>query len=145
MINVLRSLLFIMLLAASTVRAQDATPIDVFKSPYCGCCEKWIKHLEKSGFTVNSKNVDDVSAIRKETGMPDHLASCHTARIGEYVIEGHVPAADIRRLLKEKPKALGLTVPAMPHGSPGMESDHAMPYDTLLVETNGQSSIFAKH
>ncbi|MFP5431164.1 MAG: DUF411 domain-containing protein [Gammaproteobacteria bacterium] len=94
---------------------------------------------------IRSHNVTDVTAARKQLGMPDRLGSCHTAKVAGYVVEGHVPVADIQRLLKEKPKALGIAVPSMPPGSPGMESPKPVPYNTLLVQTGGETSIFAKH
>lgn len=140
-----RSLLLIALLAAGSAWAQSATPLEVFKSPFCGCCEKWVEHMKRNGFTVKVRDVHDVPAARKQLGMPDRIGSCHTAKLGAYVIEGHVPAADIRRLLKEKPKAIGLAAPGMPQGSPGMESSTAAPYQTLLVLTDGSTRIFARH
>jgi hypothetical protein len=133
------------LLGAAPVWAQSATQIEVFKSPYCGCCEKWIAHLQDNGFQVKAQNVPDVPAVRRAMGMPDRFASCHSARIGNTLVEGHVPAADLRRLLAEKPKALGLAVPAMPPGSPGMDSSRPMPYDTLLVQADGSQRTFARH
>lgn len=141
----IRSLLWVMLISAGSAWAQSAAQVEVFKSPYCGCCEKWGEHLQQSGFKVNALNVNDVPAARKNLGMPDRFGSCHTAKIGGYVIEGHVPAADIRRLLKEKPKAIGLAVPSMPPGSPGMETAKPVPYETLLVHTDGSATVFAKH
>ncbi|MBS3951766.1 MAG: DUF411 domain-containing protein [Methylomicrobium sp.] len=119
--------------------------MEVFKSPSCGCCGKWIEHLQQNGFQVNTHEMNDVPVARKKLGMPDRLGSCHTARIGDYVIEGHVPAADIQRLLKEKTKALGLAVPSMPPGSPGMETAKPVPYETLLVQADGSTRVFAKH
>jgi hypothetical protein len=139
------TLLLGMLLSATSTWAASATPIEVFKSPYCACCEKWITHLQEHGFKVKAQNVNDVSAFRRSVGMPDRYVSCHTARIGSNVIEGHVPATDIRRLLAEKPKALGLAVPSMPPGSPGMESTKPIPYETLLVQADGSYRTFAKH
>jgi len=141
----LRSLLLIALVSTGTAYAQAATEVEVFKSPSCGCCGKWIEHLQQNGFQVNIREVNDVPAARKKLGMPDRLGSCHTARIGDYVIEGHVPAADIQRLLKEKTKALGLAVPSMPPGSPGMETAKPVPYETLLVQADGSTRVFAKH
>lgn len=141
----LHSLLLIAVLGSAPVLAQSSAPVEVFKSPYCGCCGKWVEHLRQNGFEVNTHDVEDVTAARKKTGMPDRLGSCHTAKIGGYVVEGHVPAADIQRLLKEKPKALGLAVPSMPPGSPGMESTKPMPYQTLLVRTDGTTQVFAQH
>ncbi|MDA8257157.1 MAG: DUF411 domain-containing protein [Betaproteobacteria bacterium] len=138
------ALLLISLLGASAALAQ-ATVVEVFKSPYCGCCGKWVEHMRQNGFEVKAHDVEDVPAVRQKLGMPDRLGSCHTAKIGGYVVEGHVPAADIQRLLKEKPKALGLAVPSMPPGSPGMESATPIPYQTLLVRTDGTTQVFAQH
>lgn len=140
-----RSLLSLILIAGGTAWAQSATQIEVFKSPYCGCCEKWVEHMEKSGFKVSAHNVNDVPAARKNLGMPDRFGSCHTAKVGGYVVEGHVPAADIQRLLKEKPKAIGLAAPGMPQGSPGMETATPVPYETLLIQADGSARLFAKH
>lgn len=140
-----RSLLLLLLIAGGTAWAQSATQIEVFKSPYCGCCEKWVEHMERSGFKVSAHNVNDVPAARKNLGMPDRFGSCHTAKIGGYVVEGHVPAADIQRLLKEKPKAIGLAAPGMPQGSPGMETATPVPYETLLIQADGSARLFAKH
>ncbi|MFA7291309.1 MAG: DUF411 domain-containing protein [Rhodocyclaceae bacterium] len=133
------------MLNTSAVWAQSAGSVEVFKSPYCGCCGKWVEHLRQNGFQVTTRDVDDVTAARKQMGMPDKLGSCHSARIGSYVIEGHVPAADIQRLLKEKPRALGLAVPSMPPGSPGMESAKPFPYETLLVQAGGAYGVYARH
>lgn len=141
----LHSLLLIAALGSAPVWAQSSAAVEVFKSPYCGCCGKWVEHLRQNGFQVKTHDVEDVTAARKQMGMPDQLGSCHTAKIGGYVVEGHVPAADIRRLLKEKPKALGLAVPSMPPGSPGMESAKPVPYQTLLVRTDGTTQVFAQH
>ena len=128
---------------SSTAMAGEM--VDVYKSPNCGCCGKWIDHLKDAGFEVRAHNVMDVPAARKQLGMPDRHGSCHTAKVAGYVVEGHVPAGDIQRLLKEKPKALGLAVPSMPPGSPGMESSKPVRYNTLLVQSGGEASIFAKH
>ena len=129
----------------SLAHAQGAPRVEVFKSASCGCCGAWVDHLRKNGFEVKTHDVSDVPAERNKLGMPDRLASCHTAIVGGYVVEGHVPAADIHRLLKEKPRALGLAVPAMPPGSPGMESSRPIAYDTLLVGRDGTSRVFANH
>lgn len=131
--------------AGANLPASAADAVDVYKSPYCGCCEKWVEHLRQAGFAVRTHDVNDVPAARQRLGMPEHLASCHTAKVGGYVVEGHVPAADIQRLLKEKPKAIGLAVPSMPPGSPGMESPKPVPYNTLLVRSGGETTVFAKH
>ena len=101
--------------------------------------------MKKNGFKVEIHQVNDISASRKNLGMPDKLGSCHTSKIGNYVVEGHVPATDIQRLLKEKPKALGLAIPSMPPGVPGMDVPNAPPYETLLVQTDGTTRVYAKH
>ena len=131
--------------ATSTSSGQALPVVEVYKSAQCGCCKLWAEYLQKNGFEVILHNVDDVPAARKKLGMPDQYGSCHTARAGQYLVEGHVPAADIKRLLKERPKAIGLAVPAMPPGSPGMESDDPVPYDTLLVGKDGKAKVFARH
>ncbi|MDP1633447.1 MAG: DUF411 domain-containing protein [Gallionellaceae bacterium] len=141
----LRIALALVLLSAVTAFAQDAPKVDVFKNASCGCCGGWVEHMRQNGFQVTTHDVADVLAERKKLGMPDRLGSCHTAKVAGYVIEGHVPAADVRRLLKEKPKALGLAVPSMPPGSPGMESLRPIPYDTLLVARDGTTRVFARH
>lgn len=146
MTRILSSFLAILLLgAASTLPAQAAETVEVYKSPYCGCCGKWVEHLRQVGFEVRTHDVNDVPGARKQLGMPDQLGSCHTAKVAGYVVEGHVPAADIQRLIKEKPKAIGLAVPSMPPGSPGMEGPKPMPYNTLLVRNGGDTEVFAKH
>lgn len=131
--------------SAGTLAQQALPAVDVYKSALCGCCGAWVEHLRKAGFKVNEHNVDDVPKARRTLGMPERFGSCHTARVGNYVIEGHVPAADVKRLLAQKPKAVGLAVPSMPPGSPGMESPHPVPYETLLVQTDGSSRVFARH
>ena len=141
----LRSLLLAAVLGSTPVLAQTNAPVEVYKSPSCGCCGKWAEHMRQNGFKVNVHEVDDVPAARKKLGMPDKLASCHTAKIGNYVFEGHVPAADVQRLLKEQPKALGLAVPSMPPGSPGMDIPNSPPYQTLIVQADGSTSVFAQH
>ncbi|HCZ15632.1 MAG TPA: DUF411 domain-containing protein [Accumulibacter sp.] len=141
----LRVLFAVALFSATSAFAESAPRVEVFKSASCSCCGGWVDHLKANGFEVSTHNIDNVPANRKKLGMPDSVGSCHTAKVGGYVIEGHVPAADIQRLLKEKPKALGLAVPSMPAGSPGMESARPVPYDTLLVDRNGSTRVFASH
>lgn len=131
--------------AASAGSGQALPVVEIYKSAQCGCCKLWAEHLEKNGFKVILHDVDDVPAARKKLGMPSQYGSCHSARAGQYLVEGHVPAADIKRLLRERPKAIGLAVPAMPLGSPGMESDNPVPYDTLLVGEDGNARVFARH
>lgn len=142
----LRLFLALTLLAAGSAFAQSTLPrVEVYKNAACGCCGGWADHLRENGFTVSTHDIDDVPANRKKLGMPEEFGSCHTATVNGYVIEGHVPAADIKRLLREKPKALGLAVPGMPAGSPGMEGPRPVPYDTLLVDRNGSTKVFASH
>lgn len=120
----------------------------VYKSPTCGCCEKWVEHMEKAGFSLVPKDMASGALMRHKLklGLSGAQASCHTAEIGGYVIEGHVPADDVKRLLGDKPDAIGLAVPKMPIGSPGMESgDTKEPYDVLLIKKDGSSEVFAKH
>jgi hypothetical protein len=132
---------------AQAALAAPATPaIDVYKSPTCGCCNKWIDHLKANGFTVRSHDTDNVAQHKHRLGVPSGYGSCHTAEIGGYVVEGHVPARDIKRLLKEKPRARGLVVPAMPVGSPGMEEGNRKdPYDVFLVNRNGSTRTYAQY
>ena len=143
--KLLRIFLSLALLSASGAFAQGAARVEVYKNAACSCCGGWVDHLRENGFAVSTHDIDDVPANREKLGMPEKLGSCHTATVNGYVIEGHVPASDIQRLLKEKPKALGLAVPSMPAGSPGMDSANPVNYDTLLVERDGSTSIFSKH
>ena len=139
-----------LLIASPALAATDEqSSIEVWKSPTCGCCEKWVKHLEDNGFAVKVNNArsSTLQQIKRQAGIEKKIASCHTAMVGGYVIEGHVPAADIERLVKEHPDAVGLTVPKMPIGSPGMEhpSGETEPYDVLLVKKDGSVEVFAHH
>jgi hypothetical protein len=129
---------------APTFAMAAAPVIDVFKSASCGCCTAWVEHLKTKGFQTRVANVDNPSDYRERGGIPNELGSCHTAMVGGYAIEGHVPASDIKRLLAEKPKAKGLAVPAMPLGSPGMEGPRKDPFDVLLVQAKGSTKVF-KH
>jgi len=121
-------------------------PVLVYKDPSCGCCTGWVEHLKSAGFAVTVKDVVDTAPERKRLGMPETFAGCHTATVAGYVLEGHVPAAEVQRLLADRPAAIGLAVPGMPIGSPGMEvGGRVEPYDVLLVGRNGQASVFAKY
>ena len=120
--------------------------MQVFKNPTCGCCTAWVQHLEKAGFTVQVSELNDTGAVRQRLGMPAQYGGCHTATVAGYVIEGHVPAAEIRQLLSTRPAALGLAVPGMPVGSPGMEmGPRADPYAVLLISRQGAASVFARY
>lgn len=137
------------LAVAGSARAQarGSRALAVYKSPTCGCCDGWVTHMRQAGFTVAVHVVEDPGTVRRARGLPDTLASCHTGVIGGYAIEGHVPAADVVRLLAERPEAVGLAVPGMPLGSPGMEAPggRKQPYDTLLVLRSGRTRVFARH
>ena len=128
------------LVAPRLVRAATGTPVEVWKDPNCGCCHDWIEHMQANGFAFTVHETGNTGA-RSRLGLPQKLGSCHTALVGGYVIEGHVPAADVRRLLQQKPNALGLAVPGMPVGSPGMDGpvygNRRDPYDVLLVARDG--------
>jgi len=139
-----------LLMTAPVFAATTGQPsIEVWSSPTCSCCGKWIKHLEANGFavTVNNAAPSALEQIKRRAGITENLASCHTAKIDGYVIEGHVPASDIKRLVAEHPDAIGLTVPNMPIGSPGMEQPggEAEPYDVLLVKKDDAVEVFAHH
>jgi len=124
--------------------AAPGPEILVYKSPTCGCCKKWNEYLTANGFVVTSRDMDDVSPIKAELGVPRTLVSCHTAVVQGYVIEGHVPAADIARLLKEKPKVLGLSAPGMPGASPGMDTG-SDPYEVVTFDAKGATTVWARH
>ncbi|HCW91689.1 MAG TPA: metal-binding protein [Marinobacter sp.] len=120
--------------------------VQVHKSPTCGCCDDWVKHMEDNGFDVQVTETNNLNPIKIEAGLTPALASCHTARVGDYVIEGHVPASDVRRLLANAPMAAGLAVPGMPAGAPGMEmGDRRERYQVLLFNERGQTRVFSEH
>jgi hypothetical protein len=129
------------------VSCHSAAPgtITVYKSPTCGCCGKWIAHLEAGGLTVEAIDVKDLVKVKRENGVPTQLSSCHTALVDGYVIEGHVPIEDVQRLLEERPEIAGLAVPAMPIGSPGMEGPNPEPYEVLAFTEQGSTHTYASH
>ncbi|MBA4804212.1 MAG: DUF411 domain-containing protein [Brevundimonas sp.] len=133
--------------AAACGQARENHAIAVYKTPTCACCDAWISHLRGAGFMVSVNILADLRGLRSSHGLAETLASCHSARVAGYFVEGHVPAADIRRLLAERPEAVGIAVPGMPPGSPGMETPGGdrEPYDTLLVLKNGATRLFARH
>ncbi len=133
------------LLAATPSQPARAAEITVYKSPWCGCCEGWIGHMRSEGHAVTVQNMEELDAIKKMAGVPEDLQSCHTALVAGYVLEGHVPAADLARLLAERPKARGLAVPGMVGGSPGMESAAAEPYRVMLFQTDGGARVFSRY
>ena len=141
----IRRTLIALALLATAGNAAAAT-LTMTKSPTCGCCSAWAERMRKAGFSVVTKVAADVTSTARRLGVPDRLRSCHTAEIGGYAIEGHVPAADIRRLLASRPKAAGIAVPGMPMGSPGMEQGgEAERFDTILFDRAGRTRIFAQH
>jgi hypothetical protein len=141
------ALAMLMLFSIATIAVSPAhsQEITVYKTPSCGCCTKWVDHLAENGFEVTVQSLDDLSPVKSRLGVPRELQSCHTAEIDGYVIEGHVPAADIERLLEERPDATGIAVPGMPVGSPGMEyGARKDPYDVILFGGDEQK-VYASH
>lgn len=134
---------FLLSLAAG-ISAPPPT-MTVFKTKTCGCCAKWVEHMRASGFQVTVNEVPSTGVYRQKYGVPEKLQSCHTAVVDGYTVEGHVPAADVLRLLKEKPKAKGLAVPGMPVGSPGMESTYQDAYSVLKFDENGMLSVYQNY
>ena len=136
----------VVLAAALLPPGLQAEPvIEVYKRSTCICCAKWMSHLRANGFTVRGHDVPKVKPYRDHAGVPRGLGACHTATVDGYVIEGHVPAEDIKRLLAERPQARGLTVPGMPEGSPGMEGPRSEPYEVLLILPDGTHRTYATH
>lgn len=133
------------LLSLASSGALAGELITVYKSPTCGCCSAWIQHLRANGFTVQAHDTGRMNQVKQALGVRPQHASCHTAEVNGYVIEGHVPAADIHRLLREKPAIAGLTVPGMPMGSPGMEGAHKDPYQVLTFDAAGNSRVYADY
>ncbi len=135
--------------SSNSVPASITKPIEitVYKSPSCGCCKGWVDHLRTEGFTVITHDNPNMDPIKKSIGVPENLQSCHTALVEGYAIEGHVPAADIKKLLKTRPNISGLTAPGMPMKSPGMQATHLPPkdYDVLAFSKDGKTTVFTKH
>ncbi len=152
--------LAVLLLASSSLMAacsekpaevvqQGDNFVEVWKTPTCGCCSEWVEHLEQNGFTVKVNDVQNTDSFRAALGMPQQYGSCHSAKVAGYAVEGHVPAEDIKKLIAEKPDAVGLSVPAMPMGSPGMEHPDfphkRAEYNVLLIGKNGDVSAYTKY
>lgn len=135
-------------LLAPALMAQARPQVEVWKDPNCGCCKDWVTHMEANGFDVKVHDSGNTAA-RKRLGVPDKLGSCHTALVGGYAIEGHVPAREVHRLLKERPAAIGLSVPGMPVGSPGMDGPEygtrKDPYDVVLISRNGATRVYQSY
>lgn len=123
-------------------RPAEAPVVTVYKSPACGCCSKWVEHLREQGFEVKTHDTDDVDRVKATMGVPGAMQSCHTAIVDGYVVEGHVPAAVIRRLLEERPKVAGVAVPGMPMGSPGMEGPRKQKYSVFTFDRQGKTGVY---
>jgi hypothetical protein len=139
--------LSVAILAGCAGEAAQQSVIDVYKDPACGCCSLWAEHLREHGFTVTTRDTRDLAAVKTTNGVPREMQSCHTALVDGYVIEGHVPAADVQRLLRDRPDIAGLAVAGMPIGSPGMEVEGvaAQPYDVMAFEQGGGAFVFASY
>ena len=132
--------------AVACSRPAKAAEVNVYKSPYCGCCGAWVDNLKASGLNVVVHEMEDVTPIARQAGVPDKARSCHTAIVDGYFVEGHVPGPDIRKLLRERPTARGIAVPGMPIGAPGMEQgDRKDAYATLIVDRSGATRVFVLH
>jgi hypothetical protein len=144
--SVLKYFATIFLASPVAALAETAGPlVKVYKSRTCSCCNKWVEHMRTAGFKVEATNVADVGIYKLEYGVPRALASCHTAIVEGYVVEGHVPADDVIKMLRQKPEIKGITAPGMPMGSPGMEGPNAVSYDVIAFDADGNTSVFATH
>lgn len=139
--------LSLVLPGAACAGQGPAALVEVYKTPTCGCCSLWVDHMRAAGFTVRTTDLRDLSAVKAKHHVPSQLQSCHTAIVDGYVVEGHIPAADVRKLLKERPAVAGIAVPGMPAGSPGMEipSGQTQPYAVVAFEKNGNTRVFTQH
>lgn len=143
--NSLAAIASLILLAISSPSQTAGPLVTVFKTPTCACCGKWVEHLRANGFAVKVQEVNDTAGYERQYRVPRTMESCHTAVVNGYTIEGHVPAADIKRLLNEKPKAVGLAVPGMPVGSPGMEAAHSEAFSVFVFDEGGHTSVYARY
>lgn len=142
-----------LLLVAALIGAAGLGPtfaggdeVTMYKDPNCGCCGKWAEHMRANGFAVKEVATPKMSAVKREAGVPQALGSCHTARVGGYIVEGHVPAADVKRMLADKPEIVGISAPGMPQGSPGMEGPYpADRYDVVSFDRDGATKVFSRH
>ena len=131
----------------SVVHADAGEPakMTMWKSPWCGCCTAWAEHMKRAGFEVEIKEVDDLERVKRAAGIPEALQSCHTAKVGGYTVEGHVPAADVKRMLSTRPDIDGLAVGGMPSGSPGMENGYHDPYDVVTFKGGKRGKVFQRY
>lgn len=135
-----------LLCLGTSAHAADDTELTMYRDPNCGCCGKWAEHMRENGFKVREVISNDMNLVKRQAGVPAHLASCHTAKVGNYLIEGHVPASDVKRLLNEQTAVRGLAAPGMPLGSPGMEGPYpAETYQVISFERSGRQAVFAEH
>jgi len=136
---------FFLAVVAHGVMAAALAEAIVYKSPACGCCTSWVEHMKANGFTVRVIEQHDIDVIKQRFGVPARLASCHTALVGGYVVEGHVPASAVKRLLQEKPAALGVSAPGMPVGSPGMAGPNPEPFTVQLFDERGSTRVYESY
>ena len=138
---------FVSFLAITAAQRSQAASVEVYKSPTCGCCSKWVDHLKAAGLAVRTTDTEAVDELKNKHVVPRQVRSCHTALVGGYVIEGHVPVADVQRLLKERPAIAGIGVPGMPIGSPGMEvaGMKSQAFDVIAFAKDGSTRVFASH
>ena len=129
--------------AAMVMANGDLPAVVVYKTASCGCCNGWVEHLKEAGFTVDARDVRDLMSVKRDAGVPVSNSSCHTAMVDGYVVEGHVPADVVKKMLAERPDIAGIAVPGMPVGSPGMEGPGAKPYDVLTFDREGNNAVFA--
>jgi hypothetical protein len=132
-------------IAAGAAFGQGALIVEVYKAPTCGCCSMWVAHLEDHGFTVKTTDVPNINRVKSIVGVPERVTSCHTAIVDGYVVEGHVPAEDVRRLLADRPPIKGIAVAGMPIGSPGMEGRNPQAYDVIAFDEDGELTLFSAH
>jgi hypothetical protein len=124
--------------------AADGAELTVYKDAGCGCCKLWVEHMKRAGFRVTAHDVNDIGAVKRDMGVPASLASCHTGVVSGYLVEGHVPADLVRQVLAAKPSFMGLAVPGMPMGSPGMEGPRKDAYDVVAFEKSGKTTVYAR-
>ena len=143
--NVFVAVASLIFLAISSPSQQAGPLVTVFKLRTCSCCAKWVEHLKANGFAVKVQEVDNTAPYERQYHVPQNLSSCHTAVVDGYTIEGHVPAEDIKRVLRERPKSVGLAVPGMPVGSPGMETGRSEAYSVVMFDESGHSTVYARY
>ena len=140
------SLVLLVGISVGCTRAPAGGPeVIVYKTATCGCCKDWIRHLKANGFAVKAYDVNNLAQVKRQNGVSPQLGSCHTAKVGGYVVEGHVPAQDIKRMLADRPAVAGLAVPGMPQGSPGMNGPRKDPYNVYTFDQTGKTTVYARY